>query len=109
MVDEPINYQPFVRMVQLTLNAHGDIPEETATEVLGAVEATIKCDSDLMLRSDYDKFMATLDGVLDSIDGNGYGEQVTELDEIREDLESDHDFYSTAKALTEALAAQKGD
>jgi hypothetical protein len=109
MVDEPINYQPFVRMVQLALNTHDEIPEEAADEVLGAVQTAIKCDNDLMLRGDYDEFMATLDGVLDSIDGNGYGEQVTALDEIRKDLESEHDFYSTAKALTEALAAQKGD
>ena len=48
MVDEPINYQPFVRMVQLALNTHDEIPEEAADEVLGAVQTAIKCDNDLM-------------------------------------------------------------
>jgi len=105
---QPINYGALTAAVELALNAHDDISKATAQEVLEAVETAVEANSALMCREDYDEFMSILDGVLDSIDGNGYGEQVTELDRIRGRLESEQQA-SSADATAAAVSQENTD
>lgn len=95
MENHPVNFQHILASVQLALKAHKNIPETAVDDVTQTVEeACANSDDSLMMQSDYDEFMSLLDGVLDSIDGNGYGEQVAQLDSIRQRLESEDQAQS---------------
>lgn len=89
--EQPINFPDIVESFELAMRAHEDIPDDAIGEVIATVEdACATNERQLMWQQDYSEFVAVLDGVLDSIDGNGYSEQVERLDSLREKLEPIH-------------------
>ncbi|GAB3329745.1 hypothetical protein GCM10027355_35940 [Haloplanus salinarum] len=86
--DTPVNFTHIAESFELAMKAHDQIPDDAADEVVNTVEeAVANHEGHLMWESDYDEFMAILDGVLDGIYDNGYGEQVKQLDDLRAKLE----------------------
>lgn len=90
--DQPVNFEHILESFELAMRAHSEIPESAISEVVHTVEeAAANNEEFLMWESDYEEFISTLDGVLDSIDGNGYSEQVDKLDDLRETMEPTDD------------------
>jgi len=90
--DQPVNFEHILESFELAMRAHGEIPESAISEVVHTVEEAVANNEELLVwESDYEEFLSTLDGVLDSIDGNGYSEQVDKLDDLRETMESADD------------------
>lgn len=90
--DQPVNFKHIRESFELAMRAHSEIPESAISEVVHTVEeAAANNEEFLVWESDYEEFMSTLDAVLDSIDGNGYSEQVDKLDDLRETMESADD------------------
>ncbi|EMA09497.1 hypothetical protein [Haloarcula marismortui] len=105
MIEEkPVNYHPFLKAIILTLTAHGDVPDSAIEEIVEALNAAVEADTEFMLQHDYQEFMSVLDGVLDSIDNNGYAEQVTELDRLRQELESEDESKAPLEAIANTLS-----
>jgi hypothetical protein len=88
--DTPVNFRAIADSFVLAMRAHGDVPDDAIDEIVATVEASCaNNDRHLMWEDDYNEFMGVLDGVLDSIDGNGYSGQVERLDTLRAKLEAD--------------------
>jgi hypothetical protein len=86
--NQPVNFEHIAESFELALQSHDDVPEDAVSEIITTVEeACANNEQMLMWESDYEQFMSTLDGVLDGIYGNGYDEQVKQLDDIREKME----------------------
>jgi hypothetical protein len=86
--DTPVNFTHIAESFELAMRAHDQIPDGAADEVVNTVEeAAANNDPHLMWESDYEEFMAILDGILGGIYDNGYGEQVKQLDDLRAKLE----------------------
>jgi len=85
---KPVNFDQIAESFELALTAHDEIPDGVVDDITHTVEeAVANNDDQLMSKDDYDEFTSLLDGVLDSIYGNGYKEQINQLDAIREQLE----------------------
>lgn len=85
--DQPVNFEHIVESFEMAMRCHDEIPDGAVSEVVHTVEEAVANNEEyLMWEEDYEEFMDILDGVLDSIYGNGYDEQVKQLDDLREKM-----------------------
>ena len=86
--DQPVNFDPIAESFATAMEHHDEVPGSASDEIIGTVkEACSNNEADLMWQDDYDEFMSILDRMFDGIYGNGYDEQIIELDNLREKLE----------------------
>ena len=92
MPETPVNFTEIRESFELAMEHHDEIPDNVADDIIATVEeACANNEDDLMWESDFEEFTDILDGLLDSVYGNGYDEQVNQLDDIRGKLESADD------------------
>lgn len=89
MPKTPVNFAEICESFEIAMKHHDEIPDDVASDIIGGVEeACANNEEDLMWDSDFEEFLGVLDGLLDSVYGNGYDEQVKQLDDLRAKLES---------------------
>lgn len=92
MSDQPVNFEHIAESFELAMRGHSDIPDDAISEVMTTVEeACANNEEMLMWESDYEEFKSQLDGILDSLYGNGYDEQVKQLDDLQAKMEPSDD------------------
>lgn len=86
--DNPINFEHIAESFELAMKSHESVPDEVVDEIIHTVdEACANNEQALMWEGDYEEFVSVLDGVLDSLSGNGYDEQIKKLDDLQRKLE----------------------
>lgn len=92
MSDQPVNFEHIAESFELAMKGHSEIPDDAVSEVISTVEQACADNEEMLLwEEDYEEFMSKLDGILDSIYGNGYDEQVKQLDDLREKMKPGDD------------------
>lgn len=88
MSENPVNFSEICESFELAIKHHDEIPDDVADDIIATVEeACANNEGDLMWESDFEEFTDILDRLLDSVYGNGYDEQVNQLDDLRAKLE----------------------